>query len=130
MANKPNITLILADDIGYSDIGCYGSEIHTPNLDSLGNNGLRFSQMYNSARCCPSRAALLTGLNPHQAGVGHMMDPLGPDSYQGYLNQNCATIAEVLRESGYATYMAGKWHVGGKYDLLDSNSWNQLRGDD
>ena len=93
---RPNILLILADDMGYSDLGCYGSEIRTPNLDRLAASGLRFSQMYNSARCCPSRASLLTGLNPHQTGVGHMMDALGPDSYQGFLNENCATIAEVL----------------------------------
>ena len=115
--------------MGYSDLGCYGSEIQTPNLDRLANSGLRFSQMYNSARCCPSRAALLTGINPHQAGVGHMMNPLGPESYQGYLNRNCVTIAEVLRESGYATYMSGKWHVGGRYNLLDSESWEHLKGD-
>ena len=118
---RPNIILILADDMGYSDLGCYGSEIRTPNLDRLAASGLRFSQMYNSARCCPSRASLLTGLNPHQTGVGHMMDALGPDSYQGYLNQNCATIADTLRAGGYATYMSGKWHVGGRYNLLDDS---------
>ena len=125
---RPNIILILADDMGYSDLGCYGSEIRTPNLDRLASSGLRFSQMYNSARCCPSRASLLTGLNPHQTGVGHMMDALGPDSYQGYLNQNCATIADTLRAGGYATYMSGKWHVGGRYDLLNDNRWEELKG--
>ena len=125
---RPNIILILADDMGYSDLGCYGSEIRTPNLDRLAASGLRFSQMYNSARCCPSRASLLTGLNPHQTGVGHMMDALGPDSYQGYLNQNCATIADTLRAGGYATYMSGKWHVGGRYDLLDDSRWEELKG--
>ena len=125
---RPNIILILADDMGYSDLGCYGSEIRTPNLDRLAASGLRFSQMYNSARCCPSRASLLTGLNPHQTGVGHMMDALGPDSYQGYLNQNCATIADTLRAGGYATYMSGKWHVGGRYNLLDDNRWEELKG--
>ena len=125
---RPNIILILADDMGYSDLGCYGSEIRTPNLDRLASSGLRFSQMYNSARCCPSRASLLTGLNPHQTGVGHMMDALGPDSYQGYLNQNCATIADTLRAGGYATYMSGKWHVGGRYDLLDDSRWEELKG--
>ena len=77
MSDRPNIVLILADDLGFSDIGCYGSEIRTPNLDRLGQNGLRFTQMYNSARCCPSRAALLTGINPHQAGIGHMTPDLG-----------------------------------------------------
>ena len=128
MTQKPNIILILADDMGYSDLGCYGSEIRTPNLDRLAASGLRFSQMYNSARCCPSRAALLTGLNPHQTGVGHMMDALGPESYQGYLNESCATIAEVLRAGGYRTYMSGKWHVGGRYDLLDDSNWERLKG--
>ena len=125
MENKPNIILILADDMGYSDLGCYGSEIRTPNIDSLAEDGIIFSQMYNSARCCPSRAALLTGLNPHQAGIGHMVSTFGIQSplhtgpYQGYLNKNCATIAEVLRISGYSTYMSGKWHVGGGYDLIN-----------
>ncbi|MXY45571.1 MAG: arylsulfatase [Chloroflexi bacterium] len=125
---RPNILLILADDMGYSDLGCYGSEIRTPNLDRLAASGLRFSQMYNSARCCPSRASLLTGLNPHQTGVGHMMDALGPPEYQGYLNRNCATVADVLRSAGYATYMSGKWHVGGRYDLLDDSRWEELKG--
>lgn len=125
---RPNILLILADDMGYSDLGCYGSEIRTPNLDRLAASGLRFSQMYNSARCCPSRASLLTGLNPHQTGVGHMMDALGPPEYQGYLNRNCATVAEVLSSAGYATYMSGKWHVGGRYDLIDDSRWEELKG--
>ena len=120
MSDRPNIVLILADDLGFSDIGCYGSEIRTPNVDRLGMNGLRFSQMYNSARCCPSRAALLTGLNPHQAGVGHMTRDLGTPTYQGYLNESCATIAEVLRDAGYRTLMSGKWHVGGDYFYQDS----------
>ena len=130
MENKPNIILILADDMGYSDLGCYGSEIRTPNIDSLAEDGIIFSQMYNSARCCPSRAALLTGLNPHQAGIGHMVSTFGIQSplhtgpYQGYLNKNCATIAEVLRISGYSTYMSGKWHVGGGYDLINEKSWS------
>jgi len=115
-SKRPNIVVILADDMGYSDIGCYGSEIHTPNLDRLAAEGLRFSQFYNAARCCPTRASLLTGLYPHQAGMGGMVSrpgksaPEGP--YQGYLNQTCVTIAEVLRASGYRTYMSGKWHVG------------------
>ncbi|MCS5661363.1 MAG: sulfatase-like hydrolase/transferase, partial [Dehalococcoidia bacterium] len=77
MSDRPNFVLILADDMGYSDLGCYGSEINTPNIDSLSNTGVRFSQMYNSARCCPSRASLLTGLNPHQAGIGHMVSTFG-----------------------------------------------------
>ena len=120
---KPNIIVILVDDMGYSDIGCFGSEIRTPNLDSLAAGGLRFSQMYNSARCCPSRAALLTGLNPHQAGVGHMVADLGVPEYQGYLKENAITIAEALKADGYSTFMSGKWHVGGDYNLADPDSW-------
>jgi len=109
---RPNLVLIMADDMGWSDIGCYGGEIRTPNLDRLAAEGTRFTQFYNTARCCPSRAALLTGLYPHQTGVGHMIRDLGVPSYQGFLNERCATIAEMLRPAGYATYMSGKWHVG------------------
>jgi len=113
---RPNIVLVMADDMGFADLGCYGSEINTPNLDRLAADGLRFTQFYNTARCCPTRASLLTGLYPHQAGVGGMTDgrgdvnPTGP--YQGYLNDKCVTIAEVLKTAGYTTLMAGKWHVG------------------
>ncbi len=110
-AERPNIVLIMADDMGFSDIGCYGSEINTPNLDQLAAGGLRFTQFYNTARCCPTRAALLTGLYSHQAGVGHMMSDRGYDGYRGDLNRQCVTFAEVLRAAGYATFMAGKWHV-------------------
>jgi arylsulfatase len=102
---------MMADDMGFSDIGCYGGEIHTPNLERLAAGGLRFTQFYNTARCCPTRASLLTGLYPHQAGIGHMTDDKGLDGYRGNLNKNCVTIAEVLKQSGYATYMSGKWHV-------------------
>ena len=108
---RPNIILIMSDDMGFSDIGCYGSEIDTPNLNSLAANGLRFTQFYNTARCCPTRASLMTGLYPHQAGVGHMMEDSGFDSYRGDLNRRCVTIAEALRPAGYRTYMTGKWHV-------------------
>ena len=121
--NKPNVIFILADDLGYSDIGCFGSEINTPNLDSLGNNGLLMTQMYNSARCCPSRASLLSGLTPHQAGVGHMVENLGTHNYQGYLSDNCVTIAECLKETGYQTFMSGKWHVGGHEDIQNISKW-------
>ena len=110
-ATRPNILLIMSDDMGYSDIGCYGSEIHTPNLDRLAANGLRFTQFYNGARCCPTRASLLTGLYAHQTGVGHMLGDRGLPGYQNGLNQHCVTIAEALSTSGYRTYMSGKWHV-------------------
>ena len=108
---RPNIVLIMADDMGISDIGCYGGEIRTPNLDALARRGLRFTQFYNTSRCCPTRASLLTGLYPHQAGVGHMMEDRGIPGYRGDLNRSSVTIAEVLRPAGYTTLMAGKWHV-------------------
>jgi arylsulfatase A-like enzyme len=108
---RPNIAVILVDDMGFSDIGCYGSEIPTPNLDKLAARGLRFTQFYNTGRCCPTRASLLTGLYPHQAGVGHMVTDRKQPGYQGNLNDRCVTIAEVLRQAGYRTVMAGKWHV-------------------
>ena len=108
---RPNIIIIMSDDMGYSDIGCYGSEISTPTLDALAAGGLRFTRFYNTARCCPTRASLLTGLYPHQAGVGHMMADRGQDGYRGDLNRNCVTIAEVLKAAGYSTYACGKWHV-------------------
>ena len=115
-SQRPNIVLILADDMGFSDLGCYGSEIPTPNLDRLAGGGIRFTQMYNFARCCPSRAALLTGLNPHQAGIGHMTGgmpgPVQYEQYQGFLRLDCVTVAQVLQSSGYRTCMSGKWHVG------------------
>ena len=114
VSKPPNIILIMADDMGFSDIGCYGSEIATPNLDRLAKGGLRFTQFYNGARCCPTRAALLTGLYAHQAGVGHMVENRGVPSYQGYLNDRCVTLGEAMREGGYTTLMTGKWHVGEK----------------
>ncbi|MCA9270820.1 MAG: sulfatase-like hydrolase/transferase, partial [Planctomycetales bacterium] len=107
----PNIVVILADDMGFSDIGCYGGEARTPNLDQLAEHGVRFTQFYNTARCCPTRACLMTGLYPHQAGVGWMMTDRGHDGYRGDLNDRCATIAEVLQGAKYRCYMAGKWHV-------------------
>ena len=120
---RPNFILILADDMGFSDIGCYGSEIETPNLDRMAANGMRFTQTYNCARCCPTRASLLTGLYPHQAGVGHMVGNLGVPAYQGYLRDDCMTIAETLGANGYETLMSGKWHVGGIYARHDSSDW-------
>lgn len=121
---KPNIVLIMVDDMGFSDIGSYGSEIETPNLDRLAEGGVRFSQMYNCARCCPTRASLLTGLHPHQAGVGHMVADRGYPSYQGYLRDDCVTVAEVLRDAGYRTLMSGKWHVGGHYAANQPETWH------
>lgn len=109
---RPNIIVMLADDMGFSDLGCYGSEIRTPHIDSLAQSGVRFTHMRNTARCCPSRASLLTGLYAHQAGVGHMVNPRPTlPGYQGDLNRSCVTIAEVLRGSGYQTMLSGKWHV-------------------
>jgi len=122
--SKPNILIILADDLGYSDLGCYGGEIRTPNLDALAVDGLRFTQFYNCARCCPARASLLTGLYPHQAGIGLMTSDRGASfpgagdqceafpGYRGSLNDRCVTIAQVLKLAGYRTGAFGKWHVG------------------
>lgn len=110
-SREPNIVLILADDMGYSDIAPYGGEIDTPTLSRLAEGGLRFTQFYNTARCCPTRASLLSGLYPHQAGIGWMMEDRQHPGYRGDLNQNCRTIAEALKPAGYATYMTGKWHV-------------------
>ena len=108
---RPNIVLIMADDMGYSDIGCYGGEISTPNLDGLAAGGVRFTQFYNTSRCCPTRASLLTGLYSHQAGIGLMTGDRGYEAYRGDLNRRCVTLAEALRPIGYRTYMSGKWHV-------------------
>ena len=112
--DRPNIIVILADDMGWSDIGAYGSEIPTPHLDRLAENGLRYSQFYNSARCSPSRASLLTGVYPHQAGLGYLESRSKPNSRgtHGKLLNRVVTIAEVLSDAGYFTAMSGKWHVG------------------
>ena len=114
----PNIIVILSDDMGYSDLGCYGGEIATPNLDALAAGGLRFTQFYNTARCCPTRASLLTGLYPHQAGVGYMTDraeysakAMINEWYAGDLRPDTATLGEAMRANGYRTYAIGKWHV-------------------
>ena len=115
---RPNIIVMMVDDMGFSDIGCYGGEIQTPHIDALARGGLQFTQFYNTGRCCPTRASLLTGLHPHQTGIGHMTEtPAGPSPmsdhpYQGYLNEQCVTLAEVLKKAGYSTLMTGKWHLG------------------
>ncbi|HEY2588788.1 MAG TPA: arylsulfatase [Tepidisphaeraceae bacterium] len=134
-ASRPNIVIILADDVGFSDIGCYGGEIHTPNLDALAAGGVRFTQFYNTSRCCPSRACLLTGLYPHQAGIGHMTDSWSPVLNDGYvrdLNEHCVTIAQVMRTAGYGTYAVGKWHVTQEIapNSADKHNWPLHRGFD
>ena len=121
--SRPNVILILADDMGFADLGCTGSEIQTPNIDALAQGGAMLSAMYNCARCCPTRASLLTGLYPHNAGVGHMGANLGTPAYQGFLRNDSATIAEHLRASGYATLMSGKWHVAGDFEARNVDSW-------
>lgn len=108
---RPNIVVILADDMGFSDPGCFGGEIHTPNIDWLAQNGVRFTNFYNTSRCCPTRASLLTGLYNQQAGIGEMTTDKHEPGYRGHLTENTVTVAEVLKTSGYNTAMAGKWHV-------------------
>jgi len=130
---KPNIIVILADDMGYSDIGCYGGEIDTPNIDNLASNGIRYKQFYNAARCCPTRAALMTGIYPHQAGMGWMAAAdLGTPEYQGNLNNSSVTIAEVLQGAGYKTYMTGKWHLTNERKISGEvkDNWPKQRGFD
>jgi len=129
---RPNILVILSDDMGYSDIGCFGSEIRTPNLDRLAYQGVRFTQFYNTARCSPSRASLLTGLYPHEANMGH----LASENYQepGYgddLSKNSVTLAQILKKAGYATYMTGKWHIAKDISPNgDKSNWPLQRGFD
>lgn len=124
-AKRPNIILIMADDLGYSDLGIYGSEIATPNLDRLANEGLRLREFYNNSICAPTRASLLTGQYQHKAGVGFFDVNLGLPAYQGFLNKESLTLGEVFRSGGYSTLMSGKWHVGS-----DSLAWPKQRGFD
>ena len=120
---KPNIILIVVDDMGYADLGSYGSEINTPNLDKLASEGLRLKEFYNNAICAPTRASILTGQDQHKAGIGYFDVNLGLPAYQGYLNKESVTLAEVLKQAGYSTLMSGKWHVGN-----DSLGWPNQRG--
>jgi arylsulfatase A-like enzyme len=126
---RPNVVLVLADDLGYSDLGCYGGEIRTPNLDELGRAGVRLSHFYNTARCSPSRASLLTGLHPHQTGIGVLTNDDSPRGYPGTLNDRCVTLAEILGAGGYATCLAGKWHLTARISRPDG-SWPTRRGFD
>jgi arylsulfatase len=127
MTQRPNVLLIVADDMGFSDIGCYGGEIETPNIDRLAASGVRFSQFYNTARCSPSRASLLTGLHPHQTGVGILTKDDRPHGYAGSLNERCVTVAEILAEAGYATCLAGKWHLASNI-RQPNDAWPTRRG--
>lgn len=125
--SRPNVVLVLADDLGYSDLGCYGGEIHTPNLDALARGGVRLTRFTTTARCSPSRASLLTGLHPHQTGIGVLTDDDGPGGYPGSLNDRCVTVAEVLGAHGYGTYLSGKWHLSHE-KRVPSASWPTRRG--
>ena len=131
---KPNIVLIMADDMGFSDIGCYGGEIETPNINKLAANGLKYRQFYNTARCCPTRAALMTGLYSHKSGLGWMtVSDLGKPGYIGELNNNCITIAQGLKPAGYRCYISGKWHVIFDKDMEQDSpkhNWPLQRGFD
>ena len=130
-APRPNVIIIMSDDMGYSDIGCYGSEIETPVLDKLAANGLRYTRFYNTGRCCPTRASLLTGLYAHQAGIGQMTSDGGQPGYRGDLSRNAVTIAEALKPAGYRTYMSGKWHVTKQLKPDgDKSNWPIQRGFD
>jgi arylsulfatase len=112
-AKQPNILYVLADDLGFSDLGCFGGEIRTPTLDALASGGVRLTQFYNTGRCCPSRAALLTGQYPHRVGLGHMTtNDLGRPGYRGVVSDDAQTIAQVLAPAGYRCFMSGKWHLG------------------
>lgn len=126
---RPNVLIILADDLGWSDTSAFGSEIQTPNIDALAHDGIKFTQFYNTARCCPSRACLLTGVYPHEAGVGHMLWPTGYPGYSTRMSRDAVTMAEVLKTAGYHTYMTGKWHLAERQpDPKNPVGWPLDRG--
>ena len=127
---RPNVVVILTDDMGYSDIGCFGSEIRTPTIDKLAANGMAFTHFYNTARCSPTRASLLTGLYPHQAGMGHLSsENFKEEGYADDLSKNAVTMAEVFQQAGYATYMTGKWHIAKNINSDgDKSNWPMQRG--
>lgn len=128
---RPNIIFILADDMGFSDMGAYGGEIPTPHLDRLARNGVRFTQFYSAGRCCPTRASALTGLYQHEAGVGYMAMDFKIKSYRGELSRRSVTLAEVLGASGYGTYLSGKWHLTpNNQPKASRDSWPLQRGFD
>src|SRR5688572_2759426 len=127
--SRPSVLVVLVDDMGYSDIGCYGGEIRTPAIDRLAREGARFSQFYNTARCSPSRASLITGLHPHQTGIGVLTNDDRPRGYPGTINKRCVTIAEVLKAAGYATCLAGKWHLASEMHR-PNDAWPTRRGFD
>ena len=120
---RPNIIVVMVDDMGWSDLGCFGGEMNTPNIDGLADNGVRFTNMYNAGRSCPSRASLLTGLYPHQAGIGRMTFNQNLPGYIGSLSDNAVTIAQVLKSAGYNTGMVGKWHVSETPLKEDQREW-------
>ena len=135
---KPNILLIMADDMGYTDIGSFGGEIPTPSLDRLANEGMRFGNFHTSVSCSPTRSMLMSGTDNHVAGLGNMLELLTPEQrgkpgYEGHLNDRVVSLAEVLRDGGYHTFMGGKWHLGhepGHYphDRGFDRSFSMLQG--
>ena len=135
---RPNILLIMADDLGFTDIGAFGGEIQTPNIDALAAEGVRFSNFHTSVSCSPTRSIMMSGTDNHIAGLGNMAELLTPEQegrpgYEGYLNDRVVTLAEVLRDDGYHTYMSGKWHLGHEPEHLPhargfERSFSMLQG--